>query len=330
MVRRAVCITSGLLFLATATSLAAGTRTKLPTKQPPLAPMPAPTIITSQQGPAAAPAGDKKPSADSRPLPQPPAVLSIIPAQGEPGNSVILSGTGFSENATVWLGTQEIRARLLGAEQLSFELPLLAPGLYALFVKSSNGLTSKTYSFNVLPRKPVVTAITPESITACATEREVTVRGRNFSEEASVLFDGAAVRSRFSSPEAMTFIVPPVAGGLHNVQIRNADDTTSGPIALLIDARPDVTSVSTGTQGVNYYELNLRGKNFQQGSTVIVDGRRIGTGLANPGDRDRVIYMDCEHLIYQRYPYDTTSKELRLQVVNANGEQSATVTINTP
>jgi hypothetical protein len=308
---------------------AAGTK-KNAAPKPTLATVPEPVITSSQQGPTAAPQSTK--TAESpKPLPTPPAVLSIIPAQGEPGIGVILSGTGFNATTTVWLGTSEIRTRLLGAEQLSFELPQLAPGLYALFLKNGTGLTSKTYSFNVLPRKPVATALAPESISACSQdqEREVTVRGRNFAEDSSVLFDGAAVRSRFTSPEAMIFAVPPVAGGLHNIQVKNNDETTSGTIALLIDARPEITSVTIGTEAVNHYELQLRGKNFQQGSSVIVDGRRIGMGLANPGDRDRVIYMNCNHLIYQRYPYDPTAKELRLQVVNGN-EQSAAISISAP
>lgn len=320
------------LVLNTALSAtAAGTKKTFTTKKPVLATVPEPVITSSQQGSSATPQPAKT-AETGKPLPTPPAVLSIIPAQGEPGIGVILSGTGFNATTTVWLGTSEIRTRLLGAEQLSFELPQLAPGLYALFLKNSTGLTSKTYSFNVLPRKPVATSLAPESVSACSQdqEREVTVRGRHFAEDSSVLFDGAAVRSRFTSPEAMIFAVPPVAGGLHNVQVRNSDDTASGTIALLIDARPEITSVTTGTEAVNYYELHLRGRNFLQGSTVIVDGRRIGTGQANPGDRDRVIYMDCGHLIYQRYPYDPTAKELRLQVVNGNNEQSAAVSVSAP
>jgi len=322
---------TGMLLLATTSAWAAGTK-KTPTqKKPALAPIPEPVITSSQQGPSAAPQTAQ--TSPAKPLqPAPPAVLSIIPAQGEPGINVILSGTGFTETTSAWLGTVEVRTRLLGPEQLSFELPQLSAGLYALFLKNNTGLTSKTYSFNVQPRKPVASAVTPEVITACAQDRdrEVTVRGRNFGEDSSVLFDGAAIRSRFVSPEGLTFLVPPVAGGLHNIQVKNADETTSGTIALMIDARPEISSVTTGTEAVNYYELHLRGKNFQQGSTVIVDGRRVGTGIANPGDRDRVIYMDCGHLIYQRYPYDPTAKELRLQVVNSTGEQSSAISVSAP
>jgi hypothetical protein len=327
---RHLLLTTSIVFV-TASSMAAGTKRTATQKTPALAPIPTPTITSSQQGPTTAqqtaPPTEVKPAA-----PAPPAVLSIIPAQGEPGISVTLSGSGFTEATSAWLGTVEVRTRLLGPEQLSFELPQLAPGLYALFLKNKSGLTSKTYSFNVLPRKPVVTALNPETISACAQDRdrEVTVRGRNFTEDASILFDGAAVRSRFISPEGMAFLAPSVAGGLHNIQVRNADETTSGAIALMVDARPEISNVTTGIEAVNYYELHLHGKNFQQASHVIVDGRRIGSGVANPGDRDRVIYMDCTHIIYLRYPYDPSAKELRLQVVNSSGEQSSAISVSAP
>jgi hypothetical protein len=328
---RQLLLVSAILLLTPLGAMAAGTKRTATQKNPPLAPIPLPTITASQQGPTATSQPDKAPPVKPPPLP-PPAVLSIIPAQGEPGINVILSGSGFTDSTTAWLGTSEIQTRLLGPEQLSFELPQLAPGLYALFLKSKAGQTSKTYSFTILPRKPVAQALSPEVITACAQERdrEVMIRGRNFTEESSVLFDGAAVRSRFISAEAVSFLAPPVAGGLHTVQVRNNDETLSAPLALMIDSRPEISSVTTGNEAVNYYELSLHGKNFQQGSTVIVDGRRIGSGLANPGDRDRVIYMNCNHLIYQRYPYDTSAKELRLQVVNGSGEQSSAVTVTAP
>ena len=328
MFRQQLALACCAVMIAILPAAAAGTKNS---RKATLAPIPAPTITTSQQGPAASPQPQTKP-ATAKPAPLPPAVLSIIPAQAEPGTNITLSGSGFTETTSAWLGTVEVRTRQLGPEQLSLELPQLAPGLYALFLKNSSGLTSKTYSFTVLPRKPVISTLVPEAVSACSQEkeREVTIRGRNFTEDAIVLFDGAAIRSRHISPESMIFIVPAVAGGLHNIQVKNADDTASGPVALMIEATPEISSATPGTEGVNYYELHLRGKNFQQASTVIVDGRRIGTGQANPGDRDRVIYLDCGHLIYMRYPYDPTTKELRIQVVNSNGDQSAAISINAP
>ncbi|MBI5656454.1 MAG: IPT/TIG domain-containing protein [Geobacter sp.] len=259
-------------------------------------------------------------------------ILSIIPAQGEPGVTVTLSGAGFTEGTTVFLGSTEIPTRIIGPKQLSFDIPRLAAGLYALFLKTEDGSTSKTYSFSVQPLKPVATSLSPDSIPSCTMggSRDVTINGRNFQEGALVLFDGGAIRSRFLSAEGMAFSVPAVKGGIHQIQVKNPEETVSTPLALMVDTRPEITSISTGEDHVNYYELIIEGRNFLQGSVLVVDGMRISGSNPAPGDRDRLIYMDCTRLIYQRYPADPSAKALRVQVVNPGNEDSPVITVSTP
>jgi hypothetical protein len=259
-------------------------------------------------------------------------ILSIIPAQGEPGITVTLSGTGFSEKSTVFLGSAELPAKLLGPKQLSFEIPRIQPGLYALFVKNDEATTSKTYNFTIQPLKPVVQSLSPDTVPFCTAygSREVTVTGKNFQEGAQILFDGAGIKSRYSSPESVGFTVPAVRGGIHQVQVRNPEETVSSPLALLIDSRPEISGITPGADFVNYYELSIDGKNFHQGSVLVVDGERIAAGTPAPGNRDKLIFMDCTRLIYQRHPADPAAKTLRVQVVNPGNEESPVVTISTP
>jgi hypothetical protein len=259
-------------------------------------------------------------------------ILSIIPAQGEPGITVTISGTGFSEKSTAFLGSVEIPAKLLAPKQLSFEIPRIQPGLYALFIKNDDGSTSKTYSFSILPLKPVVQSLSPDSVPACTTSgsRDVTVSGKNFVEGAQVQFDGAGIRSRYYSAESMGFTVPAVRGGIHQVQVRNPEDTVSSPLALMIDSRPEISGITPGDDFVNYYEIAVEGRNFQQGTVLVVDGQRIGAGTPVAGNRDKLIYMNCTQIIYQRHPADPTPKTLRIQAVNPGGEESPVVTVSTP
>ena len=51
---------------------------------------------------------------------------------------------------------------------------------------------------------------------------------------------------------------------------------------------------------------------------------------ANPADREKVIYVDCNRIIYQRYPYDSAVKSFTLQVLNPNGESSSVVQVSAP
>ncbi|HZV83212.1 MAG TPA: IPT/TIG domain-containing protein [Geobacteraceae bacterium] len=264
-------------------------------------------------------------------VPQP-AILSIIPGQGAPGTTVIISGSGFTAQTTAFLGTDEIRTRLISPRQISFEIPPLAAGNYALYLRQGDDEPGRTYAFTIIPVKPTATSITPDSLSFCASgqERVITVKGKNFQEGAQLLFDGAIIRSSRNSGEEMTFTAPPVPGGLHQVQIKNSEDAYSGTLGFLVTTRPEIRSVSQGANYVNYYNLNIEGTNFQQGSSLIVDGKRLNTGYAIAGERDLLQFVSCTRLVYQRYPYDPSIKSFRIMVTSPNGEESDQVTVSAP
>lgn len=262
------------------------------------------------------------------------SILSIIPAQAEPGGRVLLSGSGFGTELSAFLGNVELPARVSDGRVVEFTVPArLQPGLYVLYLKRADGVSSRPYNFSILPLRPVLTGLAPDEIDACfqRREREVLVQGRGFSEGTLVLFDGAGIRSRFISPETLAFTVPPVPGGLHQVVVKNPPDSLSQPMALTVETRPDISQVSMGNEHVNYYELIIEGKNFLQGAAIYVDGQRIGGKGANAnGERERLIYVDCGKLIYQRHPYSSTAKELRIQVVNPDDQASQVVNVMAP
>jgi len=261
-----------------------------------------------------------------------PVILSIIPGQGTPGMRVMISGSGFTQESTVYLGIDEIPSKLISARQISFEIPQIAPGNYALYLRQKGGASGRAYSFVISPVKPVAISISPDTISFCSSgnERQITVRGKNFLEGAHVLLDGAAIRGSRISAEEMLFSAPQVPGGLHQIQVKNPEETISGALGLMITNRPEVRSVSQGSDYVNYYELAIEGTNFQQGSSLIVDGKKIQSGQAIPGDRDRLVYNSCNSLTYFRYPYDPSTKSLQMMVVNPNGEESSVFTVSAP
>lgn len=264
--------------------------------------------------------------------PQALSILSIIPGQGAPGIQVVISGSGFSEKTTAYLGTNAMATRFVSSKQISFEIPAIAAGNYALYLRQGTGAPGRAYSFAVVPVKPVVSSITPDAISFCATgqDRVISVEGKSFLEGAQVLFDGAIIRSSRISEDEITFTAPPVPGGLHQVQIKNPEETVSSALGLLVTTRPEIESVVQGADYVNYYELNIGGVNFQHGSSLIVDGKRIQSGSPMPGERDRLQFTSCNRLVYQRYPYDPAVKSFRLIVVNPSGEESSPFTVSAP
>jgi len=275
------------------------------------------------------------PTAPAAPAPAAvPAILSIIPAQSEPGGRVTMFGSGFGAQASAYLGSVEIAARVMDGKQAEFVIPQqLDPGIYALFLKRADGAASRPYNFTILPQRPVLNGLSPEVINSCAQggEREVTARGQNFIETSQIVFDGAVLKSRNLSSEAIAFNIPQVAGGLHQVFVRNSPDNASVAQGLLIETKPEIEQVMIGSRYVNYYELVVVGKNFQQGSGIYVDGVKIGgQGGQNLAEREKLIYVDCTKLIYQRHPYSTVDKDFTIMVVNPSGEASQTINVSAP
>jgi hypothetical protein len=260
-------------------------------------------------------------------------ILSIIPSQAEPGVSVTLYGSGFTPTTRAFLGNSEIRTHVDNAKQLGFDVPDLAPGVYGLYIRREDGATSKVYKFSVTPRTPVVTSVVPDRLFACSSgsEREVSVYGGNFSERSQILFDGAIVRSRFISRDTLSLTIPRVAGGQHTIQVQNPGNTLSSVLAMFIDSKPEITGVSRGESFVTYYNLVIDGQNFQSNSRVVVDGKNLSAApVVNLGDRERVVYVSCNRIIYERHPYSSDVKSFTVQIINPNGEESSAVQVSEP
>ncbi len=261
-------------------------------------------------------------------------ILSIIPAQAEPGAKVTLSGSGFGENAAVFLGSVEVQIRVVNDKQVEFNIPQqLEAGLYALYLKRSDGITGRSYNFTVLPVRPELSSLEPAVISSCAAgkEREVITRGKNYRETSMIFFDGALLAGTFISQETISFAVPAVSGGLHQVLVKNNPEIGSVPLNLFIETRPEISQISIGDEHVSFYELIISGRNFHQNSSIYVDGTQIGgRGGQDMAEREKLIYIDCKKLIYQRHPYSPVNKDFRLQVVNPGGEGSQVITVSAP
>lgn len=262
----------------------------------------------------------------------PPAILSIIPSQAEPGMNVTLYGSGFTDTTRAFMGNTEAATIIDSPKQLSFEIPDMAPGLYGLYLRRDDGAISKVYRFSVTPRTPSVTAVSPDRVYACndTGAREVQISGDNFQAGSQVLFDGAVIKSRFSSSESLSIVAPQVAGGLHTIQVKNPGGTLSSSIGIFIDSKPEITGISQGEYYVNYYNLIIDGRNFQSNSTVVVEGKSMTPSSVNWADRENVVYVSCNRIIYRRHPYSSDIKNFTVQVINSNGETSSVMQVSAP
>ena len=146
-----------------------------------------------------------------------------------------------------------------------------------------------------------------------------------------LFFDGAVIAGTLLSPESLSFSVPNAPGGLHQVQIKNSPENSSVAMTIAVETRPEIGEVTIGDSHVNYYEMIISGKNFNQNSSVYVDGLQIGgRGGQDMAEREKLIYIGCTKLVYQRHPYSPVNKDFRLQIVNPGGEASQVITVTAP
>ncbi len=250
-------------------------------------------------------------------------ILSVAPSAASIGQAVTLTGGPFPPGSRVRLGLLEITPDELESNRISFTLPDLAEGDYALVVTQGGRTSSRSITLRVVEPTPWILSVDPGSLDECSNpeERRISVRGYGFGPGASLQINGATVPATLSGGEFQVS-VPPLDAGLHEVRIVSAGGKRSEAHALTIDGQPEIFGVSQGTDQVTVYDLIIEGKNFLFSSVLVVDGRLVTTA-SNRTQADHLSYRDCRTLVYHRFPYSREPKQVNLQVVNPGGNQSS-------
>jgi hypothetical protein len=280
-------------------------------------------------------------------------LTSVSPNRGVPGTPVRVTGGPFSSGAQVFFGAQLAATVDVRAGALTVIVPPLQPGSYALSVQDGNEAAWQSYTFEVLEPSPLISSISPRNIDACSDsgERRILVEGRHFLPGSALLLDGAAVAVRDRGRSRLEFDLPRgLQAGVYGVQVRNPGGASSLPHSLWVNNIPEIFQVELGNEYVNHYEVIIRGRNFYYNSTLTVSqpgsvlpdlahrpltlhAHEENLGLVpnvSPPQSDRLIYRDCQTLIYYRYPPSTQENELVLQVINPDGKNSEPFSVSLP
>lgn len=250
-------------------------------------------------------------------------LTAVSPSSGYPGTVVTLAGGPFAEGSVVIVGDQRLAANRLSSARLSFVVPGVPPGDYLLAVEAAGERSPSSFVLHIMQPPPRIERLDPATLDLCAANAQrVTVGGSHFQAGAVLLFDGAAIASEQQGEGGLTFVLPGVKAGLHQVQLVNPDGQKSFPRAFSVNGAPVVDDVQFGDDRIVEYELVLRGRNFAAGARVVLNGA--------PAERDSLRQDDCMTLVYVRRPLVRAARELSLQVVNGDGERSNLYRITAP
>lgn len=271
-------------------------------------------------------------------------ITSLAPVRGTPGTLVGISGGPFSPQTLPFLGEQYVSPLQISENYIEFTVPYLPPGNYSLTVQDNTMSAAQSYLFEVMAPTPQITNLSPSILDVCTMtpENQLQVNGRNFLPGAVLLVNDRVVSSRVISSTSLEAQLPGFQNpGVYGVSVRNPDGATSLPHSLGVNSIPEINSVERGAEFVNYYEVIIHGKNFLFNSTLVVKEPEASTigqtylqlffvpkkrsqgGMdINAPQRNRLIYVDCQTLIYLRYPSSFQNKDLGLQVFNPDGQNT--------
>lgn len=278
---------------------------------------------------------------------------SVSPSKAEPGATVTLSGGPFTEQMLIYFGTEELVPSKVSENRLLFSTPALPPGSYDIHVGNASQSSEQTYTFEVLEPTPQILSISPRRIDSCldATEPQILIKAKGVTAQTSVLLNGLSVAKAFAEPDRFTFTLQPgMRAGAYGVLLENPSGATSVPSSIWISDQPTISSVERGSNFVNHYEVIVRGKNFYFNSILTVSqpddslstlrhrplvlhAHEVNSGLLQSQispQNDRIVYRDCQTLIYYRYPTDYQDKDLQLQVINPDGKKTNPFNVSLP
>lgn len=186
--------------------------------------------------------GTSNASAFSVVSPPAPALTSVAPASAIVGSSdtvITITGTGFTSSSFVSIGGYTFAGTFVSATTLTATIPaqlLTTATTLSINVQNSNGI-SNPISFAVVNPAPVISALSPATVTAGAPNFILSISGSGFINSSQVLINGA-VRSTGG------------ANGVITTQINASDVAAVGTV--------DISVVNPGPGGGTSSVLKLK------------------------------------------------------------------------
>ena len=212
-------------------------------------------------------------------------ISPVLAHAGDPGTTLTVDGNGFTASSQVrWNGSPRTTT-FVSSSQLSATLTMndFASGGAVPVSVSDPGHANPTapLTFTVLSPIPGLVSISPQSVTAGASNAALTVSGNNFTGSTVVLFNGAAVPTTFMNSTTLTANIP--GTDLAVAQLATIDVFSqqpgggfdNNPLTLTINNPvPAVTSLSVTTVngGSAGFGVTVTGSNFNASSVVNWNG----------------------------------------------------------
>lgn len=258
---------------------------------------------------------------------------SLQPTRAVPGEIITLGGSNWPADFQLLLGERVIPFERVSATEVSFQVPNLPTGEYVVGILPADATTrtESRFTLSVAAPIPQIESIAPDQLPVCRNAAsEIVIHGRNIGPATQVLLNDGSLAVKSRSSGSIAFLLPQVAAGLQRIQLANPDGQRSLPVNLEVTGQPQIDQLEIGGDQVLSYQIRILGVNFAPRSRLLVNGVEVinHPGLLKEGD-DRVSYLNCSTLLYQRYPLSGQVQDLEFQVQNPDGQVSNSSSLKT-
>ncbi len=174
--------------------------------------------------------------------------LGVLAASG--AFTLTVNGTGFLNGSRVlWNGTPLMTTYASGS-QLTATVPAgdaASQGSASVSIQNPSGVTSSALTLVIYPAAPVLTGVSPSSITAGGPPFTLTLSGSGFLSGVSVLWNGTTLATTYVSASQLTAVVPSTliaSAGTADIHVLNPGQVSSNIIAVYINSPGALTIVT--------------------------------------------------------------------------------------
>ena len=260
-----------------------------------------------------------------------PTLTAITPPASMGGATLLnitLNGGGFTRNCGFDIATSGYKddfsttyvssTTLLGVLNGNI---LSNPGWFSISVfDSSTGLSSRPVSFQVSIPPPVITSLSPSSVTTGGPDFILVVNGTGIFTGSQIVWNGTGLNTLYFGSGTLSAVVPAsltAAPGLVNVTVTAANGFQSPPVAFRIVAAtpPSLTSFTPTSvdAGGQAFAIIASGTKFVKASTLMWGSTALLTSLMDNGQLSSIVPPNLTSL----------SASVNLSVKNPDGTQSA-------
>jgi IPT/TIG domain len=203
----------------------------------------------------------------------PPTIISLSPSSGNTGGGtfVNISGSGFSQGATVTLGGIPATNVFANEGFISLTTPAHAAGAVSVVVTNPNGTTvTSANAFTYV--LPTITSINPlTGNTGGGTS--VNISGAGFAQGATITFGGVAATNVSGSDAFISATTPAHAAAVVSVTVTNPNGTAFTLLNGFTYVLPTITSLNptSGSSNGGTF-VNINGAGISQNATVTFGG----------------------------------------------------------